>query len=128
MQDPVDRTQFKRWWPPGTVTVLSRNENQRSCIDLRADHFLTPESEDTHHYYVALARNFRVADHSLSKQLDSDTRQVHMEDVAITEAQREMAEWTPGRHDMGLKADRAVREAHAILKRLADEEVEAFGR
>jgi hypothetical protein len=74
---------------------------------------------------VALARNFRIDDTAFSQQLDHDTRIVHLEDVDITQAQQSNQKWAANEPPMGLKADKAVREAHAILNRLAQAEVAA---
>lgn len=119
MPGRVNRTQVKEWFAPSVISVLSRNEDENTCIELRADHFLTPESETTHHYYIAVSRNFRVGEEEFSRQLDADTRVVHGEDVEMVEAQQRMVQWTPGRRDMGLKADVAVLAAQKILARLA---------
>lgn len=119
---PITRTQMAEWTPPGNVTVLVRNENESEQVDLRADHFITPETDTSHHYYVALSRNFRVNDTTFSQQLDRDTRIVHMEDVDITQAQQRNQQWAANDPPMGLKADKAVREAHAIMALLSQAE------
>ena len=118
LESPVNRTQLAEWTPPGNVSVLVRNENDSTRIDLRADHFITPETDHSHHYFVALSRNFRIDDDAFSSQLDADTRRVHLEDVAIAEAQQSMKPWTANEPPMPLKADKAVSAAHRILASL----------
>ena len=121
---PIDRTQLAEWTAPYNVTVLVRNENDSEQVDLRADHFITPETDSSHHYYVALSRNFRVDDAALSDKLDVDTRRVHNEDVDIAQAQQTMKPWVSNEPQMALKADKAVTAANRILAALADKEVE----
>jgi len=125
LAEPIDRTQLAEWRPPCTVNILARNENAEDKVDLRADHLITPETETTHHYYVAMARNFRIDDEALTQKLDLDARRVHNEDLEIAEAQQEMKRWTAGAPDMALKADKAVTASHKILARLAQEEAAA---
>lgn len=119
LQEPIDRIQEAEWTPPGNVSVLVRNQNSEATVDLRADHFITPEMANTHHYYVALARNFRIDDATLSLQLDDDARRVHQEDVEIAEAQKTMAEIAPDVPEMALRADKGVTASHRILAALA---------
>ncbi|TAL75599.1 MAG: aromatic ring-hydroxylating dioxygenase subunit alpha [Burkholderiaceae bacterium] len=118
LTEPVDRTQRAEWHPPCTVNILARNENTDAQVDLRADHLITPETDETHHYYVAISRNFRIDDVDLTHKLDADARRVHMEDLEIAEAQQSMKPWTHGTPDMALKADKAVTASHRILERL----------
>lgn len=118
----IDRVQVAEWSPPSSVRILVRNENGEEQVDLRADHLITPETETTHHYYIAISRNFRVGDEQLTSQLDRDARQVHQEDVDIAEAQQSMRRWTRGAPDMALKADRAVNASHRILAAMSEAE------
>lgn len=119
---PVTRVQRSTWTPPANVTVLVRNEDGAQQIDMRADHFITPETEGSHHYFIVVSRNFRTQDPALSSQLDRDTRAVHLEDVEIAEAQQRMNERFPDVRSMALKADKAVTASHKILAQLAQHE------
>lgn len=127
LAEPIDRTQLAEWYPPCTINILARNENAEAQVDLRADHLITPETETTHHYYVAMARNFRIGDAELTRKLDADARRVHNEDLEIAEAQQSMKAWTNGAPDMALKADKAVTAAHRIVERLKNSELAAAG-
>lgn len=122
LKEPIDRTQLAEWRPPCNINVLARNENHEAQVDLRADHLITPETESTHHYFIAMSRNFRIDDEALTRKLDEGARKVHSEDVEIAEAQQEMKRWTGGTPDMALKADKALTAAHKILARLAQQE------
>lgn len=116
----VDRVQVAEWTPPGRISVLVRNSAEGMDVDLRADHLLTPETATTHHYYIALARNFRIEDEFLSERLNADALRVHQEDVDIAEAQQRMALAMPHARDLPLQADRGMQAAHRIMKRLLD--------
>ncbi|WP_397474826.1 Rieske 2Fe-2S domain-containing protein [Pusillimonas sp.] len=118
LKEPIDRTQVAQWHPPCTINVLARNENNEAQVDLRADHFITPETDESHHYFIAMSRNFRIDDEALTLKLDEGARVVHGEDVEIAEAQQAMKPWTGGTPDMALKADKAVTASHKILARL----------
>lgn len=120
----VTRVQRSTWTPPANVTVLVRNEDEAQQVDMRADHFITPETEDSHHYFIVVSRNFKVDDQALSRQLDADTRAVHLEDVEIAEAQQRMNMRFPDVRSMALKADKAVTASHRILERLEAQEAE----
>lgn len=122
LAEPVDRTQLAEWTAPYNVTVLVRNENAEEQVDLRADHFITPETDTSHHYYIALSRNFRTDDTAFSEKLDVDTRRVHTEDVDIAQAQQTMKPWVANEPQMALKADKAVTAAHRMLAALAEKE------
>lgn len=124
LKEPIDRTQLAEWRPPCSVNVLARNENAEAQVDLRADHFITPETEESHHYFIAMARNFRIDDAALTRRLDEGARHVHTEDVDIAEAQQAIKPFTGGTPDMALKADKAVTAAHKILARLSAAEAE----
>lgn len=127
LEGPIDRVQVADWRPPGNVSVLVRNDNGVEQVDLRADHLITPETEGSHHYYIAMTRNFRLGDAQFSQQLDADARGVHQEDVDMAQAQHEMRQWNPGGLDMPLKADKAVSASHRILAQLAAAEVTPAG-
>lgn len=118
----VTRVQRSTWTPPANVTVLVRNEDDMQQVDMRADHFITPETENSHHYFIVVSRNFKVDDRALSRQLDADTHAVHLEDVEIAEAQQRMNTRFPDVRSMALKADKAVTASHRILARLEEQE------
>lgn len=118
----VRRVQRSAWSAPANVTVLVRNEAEGVQVDLRADHFITPATHDSHHYFIAVSRNFRIEDAELSAKLDAGTRAVHLEDVAIAEAQQRMNQRYPEVKEVALRADRAITAAHRMLDQLASRE------
>jgi len=114
----VTRTSISTWSPPGRVSILVRNEDADVRLDLRIDHFMTPETAATHHYFVAIARNFRVGDAAFAAKLDAENERVHLQDVEIVAAQQAVIDRTPGHADMYLSQDKGMRVAHRILARL----------
>ena len=121
----VDRTSHSRWAPPGIVSVQVRNQDPSVCLDLRYDHFITPETAASHHYFIAFARNFRIHDSALTQALDHEADAVHREDLEIVEAQQRAIEAHPNAPELALRQDRAIIAAHRILERLAREEESA---
>ena len=117
----VTRTSVSEWRPPGYVTILVRNEDAQHKLDLRIDHFMTPETTTTHHYFVAIARNFQVGNAEFGARLDQGNERVHREDIVMVEAQQRVIDATPGHHDMLLAQDGALRAAHRLLQRLAED-------
>jgi len=116
----VTRTSISEWRPPACVTILVRNEDATTKLDLRIDHCMTPATATTHHYFVAIARNFQVGNAVFGARLDDGNERVHREDLAMVEAQQRVIDATPGHFDMLLTQDGALRSAHRILKKLAD--------
>jgi vanillate monooxygenase len=115
----VTRTSVSEWRPPGTVSVLVRNEDERVRLDLRYDHMMTPETPTTHHYFVALARNFAVDDAALSEALDAEALAIHGEDLAMVQAQAQNKRRLGEHREMALRQDRGLIQAHRILQRFA---------
>jgi phenylpropionate dioxygenase-like ring-hydroxylating dioxygenase large terminal subunit len=119
----VTRTSISEWQPPGLVSVLVRNEDERVRLDLRYDHMMTPETATTHHYFVALARNFALDDAALSAELDAEALAIHGEDLAMIEAQARTKSRLGERREVALRQDRGLIAAHRILQRLASKGV-----
>ena len=120
----VTRLQEAAWSLPARIAVLVRNAADGKEVDLRADHLLTPETETSHHYYIALSRNFRIDDDALSQRLNEGALRVHQEDVDIAEAQQRMALAVPEARDLPLMADRGMQAAHRIMKAQLEKERE----
>lgn len=115
----VTRTSISEWRPPGIVSVLVRNEDERVRLDLRYDHMMTPETPATHHYFIALARNFALDDAVVTTELDAEALAVHAEDLAMIEAQAKTKARLGERREVALRQDRGLIAAHRILERLA---------
>ncbi|MDB5531814.1 MAG: Vanillate O-demethylase monooxygenase subunit [Hyphomicrobiales bacterium] len=117
----VDRSSISEWEPPGNVCILVRNEDQDGALDLRFDHFVTPETDETHYYFVAISRNFLIDDGELTKRLDIENAKVHDEDREMVEAQYRTIRANPHSQDKNLRQDQAIARADAILARLSGE-------
>ncbi|MDH7798580.1 MULTISPECIES: aromatic ring-hydroxylating dioxygenase subunit alpha [unclassified Beijerinckia] len=111
----VDRSSISEWQRPGNVLILVRNEDADGALDLRFDHFITPESETSHHYFVAISRNFLIDDTVLTGKLDAENAKVHDEDREMVEAQHKTILAHPQMRDMNLRQDQAIARAQAIM-------------
>lgn len=111
----VDRSSISEWQPPGNVLILVRNEDADGQLDLRFDHFVTPESATSHHYFVAISRNFLIDDAVLTEKLDAENAKVHDEDRDMVEAQHKTILAFPDMPDMNLRQDQAIARARAIM-------------
>lgn len=111
----VDRSSISEWQPPGNVLILVRNEDADGALDLRFDHFITPESATSHHYFVAISRNFLIDDAELTQKLDAENAKVHDEDRDMVEAQHKTILAFPEMRDMNLRQDQAIARAQAIM-------------
>jgi len=121
----VDRVSISDWTPPGYTAIQFANRardggrNGEGVVEFRIDHFLTPETERTLHYWVLVSRNFRIADAALTQRIHADNDRVAAQDIDIVEAQQRMIELCPGRRDMPIRRDKGLVAAHRILDRLA---------
>lgn len=118
----VKRTSASEWTPPGFVSILVRNEDEKTRLDLRFDHFVTPETDSTHRYFVAISRNFAIGDQALTASIDEANNKVHVEDKEIVEAQYRNIVACPESRDNGIHQDQALFRAKRIIKRLEEEE------
>lgn len=120
----VDRVSISDWTPPcyTAIQFANRARNGEGAVEFRIDHFLTPETERTLHYWVLVSRNFRIADAALTKRIHADNDKVAGQDIDIVEAQQRMIDLSPGRRDMPIRQDKGLVAAHRILDRLAKAE------
>jgi vanillate monooxygenase len=117
----VDRISISDWTPPcyTAIQFANRARNGESAVEFRIDHFLTPETERTLHYWVLVSRNFRIDDAALTKRIHADNDKVAAQDIDIVEAQQRMIDLVPARGDMPIRQDKGLVAAHRILDRLA---------
>jgi vanillate monooxygenase len=114
----IERTSISTWYPPCYTSILFRSSDETASIDLHIDHFITPETDRTHNYFVVVSRNFGHGDPEVRAMIYADADRVHHEDIAIIEAQQEMIDAVPGYQDMPIRQDRGLVHAHRIMKRL----------
>ncbi len=120
----VDRVSISDWTPPGYTAIqfANRSRTGEGAVEFRIDHFLTPETERTLHYWVLVSRNFRIGDTALTKLIHADNDRVAAQDIDIVEAQQRMIDLAPDRRDMPIRQDKGLVAAHRILDRLAKAE------
>lgn len=116
----VDRISISDWSPPcyTAIQFTNRAREGNNAVEFRIDHFLTPETAATHHYWVLVSRNFRIGDADLTRRIHADNDRVAAQDIDIVEAQQQMIELTPGYRDMPIQQDKGLMAAHRILERL----------
>jgi phenylpropionate dioxygenase-like ring-hydroxylating dioxygenase large terminal subunit len=118
----VDRISISEWTPPCYTAIQFCNRDAERALEFRIDHLLTPESASSHHYWVLVARNFRIGDDALTLRIHADNDRVAAQDLDIVEAQQRMIALAPGSADMPIRQDRGLIAAHRILQRLHGEE------
>ncbi len=91
---PVDRWLDVTWYPPGNmqlvVGVAPAGAPERIGKESPGVHLMTPETEDTTHYFWSSARDFRVDDTQLTEALDQGLRYAfEFQDKPMIMAQQE---------------------------------------
>lgn len=116
----VDRVSISDWVPPcyTAIEFANRPRDGSVAMEFRIDHFLTPETEASHHYWILVSRNFRIEDSQLTRRIHDDNDRVAEQDIEIVEAQQRMIDQTPGYRDMPIQQDKGLMAAHRILEKL----------
>jgi len=114
----IERASISTWYPPHYTHINFWSRDENNSVDLHIDHFMTPETDRTHNYWVAMSRNFGVGDPAVREMVYRDNDKVHQQDLAIVEAQQRMIDLAPGYQDMPIKQDRGLVIAHRIMERL----------
>lgn len=123
----IDRVSISDWTPPcyTAIQFANRSRGGEGAVEFRIDHFPTPETDRTMHYWVLVSRNFRIGDVELTRRIHADNDRVAAQDIDIVEAQQRMIDLAPGRRDMPIRQDKGLVAAHRILARLARAEAAA---
>jgi phenylpropionate dioxygenase-like ring-hydroxylating dioxygenase large terminal subunit len=114
----VERGSISNWYPPHYTSILFTNRDARSAVDLYIDHFITPETEKSHNYWIVMSRNFGIDDPTVRDRVHADNDKVHQQDLAIVEAQQRMIDLAPNYQDMPIRQDKGLVQAHRIMDRL----------
>lgn len=125
----VDAWVDVKWDPPGlmllTFGMTEVGTPREDGSEIPNLHFMTPETEQSTHYFWASARDFRTDDTDLSRQLfEGITAAFTLEDKPMIEAQQEMM----GTTDLWslkpalLAGDAAPVLARRVLRKLIEEE------
>lgn len=113
----VERGSISTWYLPCYTSILFTNRDARTAVDLYIDHFITPETHRTHHYWIVMARNFGIADPAVRDRVHGDNDKVHQQDLEIVEAQQRMIDLAPDHEDMPIRQDKGLIQAHRIMHR-----------
>jgi len=114
----IERASISTWYPPHYTHINFWSRDKHTSVELHIDHFMTPETDRTHNYWVAMSRNFGVGDPAVQDQVYRDNDKVHQQDLQIVEAQQRMIDLAPAYQDMPIKQDRGLVMAHRIMERL----------
>jgi vanillate O-demethylase monooxygenase subunit len=75
------------------------------AIEFRHVSALTPETEDTTHYYFAHARNFSLKNKTMAKNISKAVSEAFKEDKDIIEAQQKIINYDPKRKMIAKSSD-----------------------
>ena len=125
----VDRWQYY-WWYPASIAVVDfgahppgtgeSEEARQSGIRMYSNHFLTPETEQSTHYFWCQLRNFAAGDAAVSQDITEQFIMAFEEDKAVLEA-IEIARREPLIHKpVKLALDAGSVRMHRTLDRLIE--------
>ncbi len=135
--EPVDRWQIIDWRPPAfirldvgaTPTGTGAPEGKRvGGIEMRNLNAVTPETENTCHYFWGQAHSWDVKNGKLSDMLLSQIQLAFLEDVAVFEAQQRNLDMIKNPPQLDINADTGVIQARRIIDRLRADEQAAMQR
>lgn len=125
----IDRYQFVRFEPPCYVWIDARavetgNNDLDSGLHWVVMNALTPETDDTTHYFWALSRHFAQEDEALTQKIHDALIYTFDEDAHVLKIQHELIKADPpGTPMVTVKADRGVTLARRMIEeRLAEEQ------
>ena len=123
----VDRWQIMRFEPPCFIVldngVAPTGRDAKTHPERRAEgvegcnmNAITPETEDSTHYFWAFARRFLLDDAAMSERLRTEITNVFDQDRVIVEATHKVMKLEPGREVVHLVADRPQNLARALIR------------
>jgi vanillate O-demethylase monooxygenase subunit len=124
---PVDRWQICHFDPPSHVMIeVGVAHAGRGGYEADASHkvssvvvdFITPETETSIWYFWGMARNFNVADATLTDAIREGQRKIFGEDLAVLERQQRNLIERPERRLMTFANDAGGMQARRVLDRL----------
>ncbi|NIQ94090.1 MAG: aromatic ring-hydroxylating dioxygenase subunit alpha, partial [Desulfuromonadales bacterium] len=101
--------------PPGSGASLDDHASQGvrgMVID-----FMTPETEDTHHYFWGMARNFETHDAGFTARFKQQQGQVFAEDKDVLEAQQDAIRKNAGMRLNAYSIDQGGVRARQLISR-----------
>ena len=133
---PVDRWQIIRFEAPGTVTIdvgvapagsgavpKEGHESDRSQgVNGFVLNTMTPETNQTCHYFWAFARNYSLTEQRLTHQLREGVAKIFREDELVLEAQQQAINANPGHPFYNLNIDAGAMWARRLIDKMVAEE------
>lgn len=122
----VDRWQVCRFLLPSAVMIDvgvapveagATIEDHDSGVRGMVVDFMTPETENSHHYFWGMARNFDIDDVGLTARMKRQQGGVFAEDLAILEAQQKSIDENPGLRLMAYEIDEGGVRSRQIITR-----------
>jgi phenylpropionate dioxygenase-like ring-hydroxylating dioxygenase large terminal subunit len=132
----VDRWQITNYQPPAFVSLDAGaaatgtgapNGNLGSAIGLRTFNAMTPETDNTTHYFWAIAQNYTPQDENLADLVFQDIQRSVQEDVAVFDAHQRSLELGPSVPMVTIKSDAGPIAARRIIARLLQAEAGGNG-
>lgn len=109
--------------PTGSGASLENHDTQGvrgMVID-----FMTPETEETHHYFWGMARNFETNDAGFTARFKQQQGQVFAEDMAVLEAQQDAIRKNPGMRLNAYSIDQGGVRARRLINRAIKAQADA---
>ncbi len=124
----IDRVQIAEWFAPGFhishLTAKQSGEQEAETFSHKAIHCITPEREDSTHYFWAVTRNYRTDDEEVSQIWEKGAPGVFTQDIEAMEAIEEvLAAYAPGYPtELNIKVDGGPLRARRIIEQLLAKE------
>jgi vanillate O-demethylase monooxygenase subunit len=124
---PVDRWQVCHFHPPSHVLIEvgvahagkgGYDADAKDKVYSIVVDFITPETSTSMWYFWGMARNFNVADKSLTAQIKEGQAKVFAEDTAVLEAQQRNLSLNPTRKLLMLNIDAGGVQSRRIIDRM----------
>ncbi len=133
---PVDRWQIIRFEAPSTVTIdvgvapagsgavpNAAGESDRSQgVNGYVLNTMTPETDQTCHYFWAIARNYSLNEQRLTHQMREGVAGIFREDELILEAQQQAINANPGHPFYNLNIDAGAMWARRLIDKMTEAE------
>lgn len=123
----VDRWQIIRYQAPGTICIdvgVARagsgapDGDRSQGVNGYVMNTITPETDETCHYFWAFMRNYRLESQTITTELRAGVHGVFGEDETMLQAQQEAIRANPGHEFYGLNIDLGGMWVRRILERM----------
>ncbi|MBT7953682.1 MAG: aromatic ring-hydroxylating dioxygenase subunit alpha [Rhodospirillaceae bacterium] len=125
-EGPVTRVSTGKWLPPNSCILKLQFEDENGDINetINLDHIMTPETENTCHYFMDWTWDFGGPDgYPDHDDVDREQRSlIECDDIPMVEAQQRNLELFDNVQDIPVKQDKFVNRVHKVLQRLYAEQ------